>query len=226
MTEIHSDTNTLIWDLDGTMLDSLGVLEDALSEVLPSYNRQLPSHEVMLANFHGSLEDSIDHSLGGLEPTELAAIVRDFLVVQDNYYDVIEKHLFPDATSLAKRAHDAGYKQILVTNRAHEGRLKASPRSIVANSELRDYIDVVICGDDSEHRKPKPAVLGALVSLIVPSEVLVVGDQFVDAEFAKNLGSAAVLVNRNGHQPMHMERLGEDWCDFTQIVASLDEVRL
>lgn len=216
---------TIIWDLDGTILDSLGLLQGGLTEVAPKYGLAVPSRQVLEANFHGTLEHTIDTVLGGLEPTTLEAVVQDFLREQDKNYEVIEPHLFPDALRLAARAHEAGHCQILVTNRAHEGRLRASPRNIVANSDLAKYIDTVICGDDSEHRKPQPAVLGKLAMELQGSDVLVVGDQYVDAEFAHNLDTRAALICRDGQPPHHMDTLG-DWQGFVTIVQSLDDVHV
>jgi len=223
---LTSEQRILLWDLDGTIIDSLGILEAGLGVVLPQHGLQLPPRDVLAANFHGSLEDSISNALGGLNTTKLASVVRDFLVVQDREYEVVESHIFPDALELARRAHAARYWQVLVTNRAHEGRLRASPRSIVANSRLRDYIDVVVCGDDSQHRKPNAAVLGNLRDRMQGAEVTVVGDQFVDAEFARNLGARAILVCRDGAEPAHMERLSSNWQSFVTVIPSLMDVEL
>ncbi len=79
------------------------------------------------------------------------------------------------------------------------GRLNASPRSIIERSKLNGIIDMVICGDDSQHRKPHPEVIAPLINggEIVPERTVVVGDQFVDAEFARNIGSKALVVSRS-----------------------------
>lgn len=185
----------------------------------------MPSREVLTTNFHGSLEETISNAVRITDSDLLQEVIRDFLAVQDSQYEIIEPHIFPDVLVLAERAKAAGYRQILVTNRSHEGRLRASPRSIVANSDLRKYIDLVICGDDSEHRKPNPNVLGEAAKEIMSTDVLVIGDQHVDAEFARNLGARGCLVCRDGNQPPHMDTLG-DWQSQVSIVQSLDEVEL
>lgn len=216
---------TIIWDLDGTLLDSFAIYEDVLSQILPKYNRRIPSPEEIVMNYHGGLHDSIGGVLDGdVTAEELQTIVDDFLAAQDSHYEIIEGHLFKDAERLAKRAHGAGTRQIIVTNRDHLKRMHASPRSIVANSDLKHYVDIVICGDDSEHRKPKPEVLGGFKDIYMPEETIVIGDQFVDAEFAYNLGVNAVLVHRDGGVPHHMDKLAHDWKSHVTIVDSLDSV--
>ncbi len=219
---IPKTVNTIIWDLDGTLLDSFGVLEDVLAEILPVNGYDMPSRDQLLKNFHGSLEDVINNILPAIKNDKAAAIVKDFLTVQDKYYEKADDHLFPDAVAFAERAHMAGKQQILVTNRSHTGRLKASPRSLVENSVLNKFIDVVICGDDSSHRKPKSTVLGDY--LIVPAETIVIGDQFVDIEFAHNLGCKAIIVRRDGQTLPHQESLSRKALGNAKIIESLDSL--
>lgn len=216
---------TIIWDLDGTLLDSFGIFVTAMEEILPHHGIDFPGEDIIAANYHGSLQDAVRGSVQReLTAEEENAIIVEFLSLQDSQYEIIEGHLFKDAEALVARAHAAGIRQVLVTNRDHEGRNNASPRSIVAHSELKKYIDLVICGDDSEHRKPKPAVLGDFAAGLVPEETLVIGDQYVDAEFAYNLGSAAILVTRNGQQPHHLDKLKHDWQSHVTLVQTLDDV--
>jgi phosphoglycolate phosphatase-like HAD superfamily hydrolase len=217
---------TIIWDLDGTLLDSFGIYVDAMREILPQHGFEFPGEDIIAANYHGSLEDAINGAMGNtLSPEQVDAVKTDFLAMQDSQYEVIEGHLFKDAERLTRKAHKKGIRQILVTNRDHEGRNKASPRHIVANSELKNYIDLIICGDDSEHRKPKPEVLGDFRHIYVPEETLVIGDQYVDAEFAHNLGVKACIVKRNAEIP-HLDRLTHDWKNHVTVVDNLDTILL
>lgn len=218
---------TIIWDLDGTLIDSFGLFVAAMKEILPRHGKEFPGEAVIAANYHGTLADAINGAAANnLTKAELEAITNDFLAMQDSQYDIIEEHLFKDAEALTRRAHTRGIRQILVTNRAHVGRNKASPRSIVANSELKNYIDLVICADDSEHRKPKPEVLGNFAHIYVPEETLVIGDQFVDAEFAHNLGTRAFIVQRHDIDIPHFDRLTHDWQSHVTIDTTLDNVML
>lgn len=220
---------TILWDLDGTMLDSFGILKDILGEIVPVHGLSLPADAEMRTHFHGSLVESIANIVRlEVDNETVGQILSEFLHVQNDHYDVIEDHLLDDAVRLARKAHKLGLTQIVVSNRDHLNRLNASPRSIVQRSELKHYMSHVISGDDSEHRKPLPAVLGKLLTdgTVVPNETLVIGDQFVDALFAKNIDARAIIVNREGSELAHLEKLGDDWQSFAQIVSTLDEVSL
>lgn len=218
----------ILWDLDGTLIDSVGVVADILSEVLPTHGYALPTPDALAKNFHGSLLDTIDNLIEAGEPGAAEAVLESFLVAQNKHYESIEQHLFSDAIALAHRAHQVGVQQVLVTNRDHEGRGLASPRSIVERSVLQGLIGKVIAGDDSSYRKPNPAVLGGYLSEqgILPEQILVIGDQFVDAQFAHNLGINAVIVDRHGNGLVNADQLHDGWQDHTTVVNSLDGLGL
>ena len=230
-TEISSNIQTVIWDLDGTLLDSFGIYRDCLNEVLHALDRSKIPETVFRKNHHGFIEDSIADVIreGGqaVTNTELAEIIRQFYILDNAYIKDVDHHLFEDAVDLAERAHKAGKRQIVVTNRPHgTDRGNGSPRSLVANSRLHNYMDGVLCGDDSDYRKPHRQFLEARFGedLAELGDTLVIGDQFVDAEFARNIGCKAILVTRF-EKIVHLEKLGK-WEDYTHIVPSLRDVQV
>jgi phosphoglycolate phosphatase-like HAD superfamily hydrolase len=229
--EIASDIQTIIWDLDGTLLDSFGIYRDCLNEVLRKYDRSEIQEQIFRNNHHGFIEDSIAnvlHEAGQTTTkTELTEIIREFYVLDNAYIADVNHHLFEDAVDLAERAHKAGKRQLVVTNRPHgTDRGNGSPRNLVANSRLRDFVSDVLCGDDSEFRKPYRQFLEARFGpdLAELGKVIVIGDQFVDAEFAHNIGCSAILVTRTD-KITHLERL-ENWQQYMQVVPSLRDVNV
>ncbi|MEO7364284.1 MAG: HAD family hydrolase [Candidatus Saccharimonadales bacterium] len=219
---IGSAVQTIIWDLDGTLIDSFEIFAEILAEVARLNVLDMPEREVLRHNFHGPLEDSIKHSLEISDPHLLKKIVADFLELQENYYALPDEHLLEDAYLLAQRLQLAGKRQIVVTNRVHASRGNASPRHIVEHSALRLYIDALVCGDESSFRKPDARVLNAVAANFDLERALVIGDQFVDAELAHNLGLQAVLIDRGGQGIAHLESL-PDTTSY-RVVRSLDEV--
>lgn len=215
------NTQTVIWDLDGTLLDSFGIFSEVLREAAATRKLFVPEDTELAKHFHGSLRDSIASALGGLSGKLLDDVEADFLSFQNKHYEVLEHHLFQDSLRLAQVFHKHGFTQIIVTNRDHEGRLNASPRSIVEKSSLAPLISHVIAGDDGRHRKPEMAVLG---DYQLQGKTIVVGDQFVDIAFAYNLGVDAIIVNRSGEGMHGVDSLTHDWQSHTRVVTSLDEI--
>ncbi len=227
---VDIEAKDAIWDLDGTLIDSLGIFTEVLCDVLPGHGfNDRPGAQIFSENRHGSLAESINNIIGGnVSEATIEAIIADFLIAQNEHFEDIERHIFPDAKRLAQRLYAADVFQIMVTNRFHEGRLNASPRSIVQRSSLRGRIDAVVCGDDSSFRKPDPKVVNRYLEsgMLSGERSLVIGDQFVDAQFARNLGARAILVSRDGSPIPHIEKLGKDWSDYVTIVQSLDQVKI
>lgn len=217
----------IVWDLDGTLLDSFGIFADVIEEIVHEQGRELPSREFQALHFHGSLEESVQGVLGIGSAHELAQTVELFLARQERHYEGdLDAHLFNDATMLAQQAAQKGIKQLLVTNRAHEGRGNASPRAIVAATVLADCIHEIHAFDEVEFRKPdRRAVKDWVVDgSLHPNNLLVIGDQHIDAQLAINLGARALIVSRNGDIP-HLETVGRA-TEQLLIVSSLHDIIL
>lgn len=227
MTEI-AHVKGVIWDLDGTLLDSYEIFEQVVADLVKDTGHTMPTHEQMLNNYHGSLNETLGRVLGIESREEVEKTVDLFLARQEHHYaDDLETHLFLDAVGLAQRAAEKRTHQLLVTNRSHKGRGYASPYAIIAGTTLASYIHEVRPGDEIEHRKPDRRSVDDWMDKhgLRPAEVIVVGDQFVDAQLALNIGARAVLVARNGSVP-HLEKLSEpDHADII-VVDSLDNVTL
>lgn len=220
-----SPTKLIIWDLDGTLLNSLAISIDVWQTVLPRHGFNAPTKHEVARNYHGTLQETAQALVPHATPKQIIAILNDFMMVDNAFIQDADQHLFPDAVFLAERAHAAGAKQILVTNRAHGiNRRNASPRNLIANSCLRDVFDMIICGDEVDERKPSRNVMASISH--DASRTLIVGDQFVDAQFAHNLGSRAILVSRDGSEIAHLSLLDAGWGSYVQLVKSLNEVEL
>jgi phosphoglycolate phosphatase-like HAD superfamily hydrolase len=73
-------------------------------------------------------------------------------------------------------------------------------RRYLALLNVNDLIDAMACGDDVEHGKPDPRLMGlALRKLGLPgSEVVMIGDTPYDAEAAQGAGTVAAGVLTGG----------------------------
>lgn len=218
----------VVWDLDGTLLDSFKLQEDVLTEVLQRRGIAVPAHEVFVNHYHGRLRDSIQ-GISGVEGALLEAIYDEFIQSEERHYVHPNGLFYPDAIDLLGRNHAAGLKQIIVSNRPHynDGRL-GSPRNLVKRKPLLNLVDAVVCGDDNDFHKPDARLLDEAERNLglERSELVVIGDQFVDVELAHNLGVHVVLVLRTDEGIPHLERLADGWKEYVSIVKSLREVSI
>ncbi|MCA9349801.1 HAD family hydrolase, partial [Candidatus Saccharibacteria bacterium] len=145
---------------------------------------------------HGSLSNTLINVLS-LDDQELDSVMSVFLDIQDKLYSQdLKGYLFDDTLRLMMEASRLGIRQTIVTNRGHLGRGSASPIVIAKKLGIDQYIDQIIPGDQTEYRKPDIRVLGNLTNDMMSDNILVIGDQIVDIEFAINLGAKSILVDR------------------------------
>jgi phosphoglycolate phosphatase-like HAD superfamily hydrolase len=218
----------IVWDLDGTLLDSFVIFERVIADVVKESGHTMPSNKYMTENYHGSLEETIERILGIKTPEELDKTLATFLEKQEHHYaGDLEIHLFKDATNLARQAAEQGVHQLLVTQRKHAVSGSASPKFIVAATFLADYIHEVYPADEVEFSKPHKSAMGDWIERheLSPDKVLVIGDQFVDAQLAINIGARVILVKRNGEIP-HIDRFSEQEQESITIVDSLEHIEL
>lgn len=203
----------IAWDLDGTLIDSFHITEQIVVEIAKEQGYKIPTRPEMLRNYHGSLEDSLTAMLGLKTAQQHEAVMGSFLEKQAILYGGdLDPLLFEDATQLAKQASEKGILQLLITNRAHAERGRASPKVIVAETILAGYIHEVRAADEVEYRKPDKRSVADWLDThdIDPDNLLVIGDQFIDAQLAINLGSRALLVERNAEAIPHLDQLDID----------------
>lgn len=215
-----------VWDLDGTIIDSYGVFAAVLTEAAELSGKQMPDEQTIRHNFHGSLDESIKGVLDMVDGEDFVVLLNDFLRIQEGYYQHPEEHIFADAKALAEHLGSLGVRQVVATNREHAGRGTASPRYLIENSSLKPLFETIIPGEEAPARKPDAAVISAIADReqLQPHQVIVIGDQVVDAQLAQNLSAKAIIVNRNPDPVPHLELLGDDTA-FMAVVSSLDEVR-
>jgi phosphoglycolate phosphatase len=181
----------VLFDLDGTLVDSLADIGSAVDAVLARLGH--PSHSldayrsfvgegarelVRRALPPGHTAEQLEHALALYR-----AQYRAHVVEQTRPYDGIE--------ALLAQMRSRGVPLAVVTNKPHEVALEVVDRCFA-----RGTFEAVLGQRDGEPHKPDPA--GALSILralgVTPSEALFVGDSDVDMKTAKNAGIRAVGV--------------------------------
>lgn len=215
--------DAVLFDLDGTLLDTApeiaasvnGALSDlGLSAVAPDRVRRFIGHGV---------RETIARAYDAVHPGPPDAVQRDADLVQGvklfgKYYGEFARlsQPFPETVATLRELRELGVKCAIVSNKETH-----FVEQLLANSPIPGLMDLVICGDTLEQKKPDPLpAMHVLMELgISPDRALFVGDSAIDVACARNAGIDVWLVpyGYNGDQPA--SAAGADY-----VMRSLSEV--
>ena len=185
-----SPVRAVLWDLDGTLTDSVRFVVDTANRVIEA---------------HGGTTLDFDRvgSMTGLPLAKVFALVWPDLTpdtlhgyVQE-YRDIYDREVVP-ATRLYRGAratlhsfHAAGLRQATVTGKRAE-----DCERILCGLRIKDEIDVYLGGNSVAKHKPEPDLaLAAAEHLgVAPIECLVIGDAPADIEMARAAGMRSIQV--------------------------------
>jgi phosphoglycolate phosphatase len=202
-------SGAVVFDLDGTLVDSAPGLRFALNRLLAEGGRRpLALGEVIPMIGDGAtqlLHRAFAATGAPAEGEKLSELVTRF---HDHYEDVVLPLTtpYPRVTETLQRLRGDGFSLSVCTNKLHR-----LAKLVLVGLDLDRHFDVVIGGGSVAARKPDPRpLLAALEGLgAEPGSAIMVGDGHNDVLTARRAGIAAVVVSYgyNGGVP---EQLGAD----------------
>jgi len=185
-----SSVRALIFDLDGTLIDSKLDLIRSVNAMLQEMGRE-QLHEDTISGYigHGAPQ-LVGQALGNnATEAERERALKFFLAYYEDHKmdSTCAYHGVPEAL-----AHLASFPMAILTNKP----VRISVR-ILESLGLAKYFRAVYGGNSFETKKPDP--LGAQTILrefgAAPAEAMLIGDSEVDVQTARNAGTFAASVN-------------------------------
>ena len=219
----------ILFDLDGTLVDSAPDLATASNLLLGEYGHSPLSLAEIRGMIGNGVAKLVERAFAARGEQLIPATLKGRT---DQMMKIYYQHL-TDQSQLMAGAFDAllycknkGILAGIVTNKP-----EAATRQILANFDITGLVNVVVGGDSCSTRKPNPEMLlFAVESLGVDiDKTLMVGDSpaDIDAAYAANMQSIAV---RGGYTNVPAESLGaniviENLDALTSAVQRLSEQR-
>jgi pyrophosphatase PpaX len=180
--------HTVLFDLDGTLLDSIRLIVDSYHHALRVHGLPARTDDEWLAGVGTPLR--VQFRPWADRPELFAALIetyRDYNLA--NHDDSVSA--YPGVVAMVRRIRAAGRRTGLVTSKLRGGAERG-----LRTLGLEGAMDVVIAADDVTHPKPDPEpVLLALERLGVPAEgAIYVGDSVHDMESGRRAGVATGAV--------------------------------
>lgn len=209
----------LLFDLDGTLVDSLLDLRDGLNQVLSKMGRrELTPEEVRLMIGDGSraLVGRALSATGALKDAEEA--YQRFMQIYQAGLSHLTR-LYPGVVETLRTLRGEGARLAICTNKP-----QAATVALLQQLGIDGYFEVVLCGDIVPFRKPDPRhLLLALEQLRAkPHESVMIGDNENDYAAACGAGLPVILM-RYGYLRVPPETLTPDvWLDrFSDLPKAL-----
>ncbi|MDX1731522.1 MAG: phosphoglycolate phosphatase [Aurantimonas coralicida] len=199
----------VLFDLDGTLVDSAPDIHAALNETLASYGEPPFTLEAVTRMVGRGVPVLIERAWEGLgksiDPAERDRVVDRFLAIYEPRATELTT-LTAGASEATRALVDADTPIGVVTNKP-----EAATREILSHFGLSELMQVVVGGDAGPAKKPEPGLLLLACERLglAVDQVVFVGDSENDVAAAKAAGMAVVVL-RGGYTSIAADDLGAD----------------
>lgn len=222
-------TNTLLFDLDGTLVDSAPDLALAVNDTLTQLN--LPTYpESTIRSWVGNgAKVLIERALSGsssissdLDPVLAKKALEIFLTSYQNNLCIHSK-LYDGVLSSLQTLKGFGYKLAVVTNKPER-----FIEPILAGLDLSGLFDVLVGGDTLPQKKPDPSPLHYACEKmnVAIEQSLMIGDSRNDILAAKAAGTQSVGLTYGYNYGLPIADSDPEWVfdNFADILNILKPV--
>jgi phosphoglycolate phosphatase len=212
-----SPPRAVVFDLDGTLIDSVPDIAAALNRCLAAEGRTALDEAGVAKLVGGGARELVARALGGgTAPSDVDRVLADFLA----FYEAAPVRLtrvYPGGRELLAGLREAGMPLAICTNKP-----MALTRLILDRMDLAAFFAVVWGGEADKPLKPDPRCLLAVCEQLgtAPGDTLMVGDSHADTAAARASGCRSILVG-HGYEQRPLDSLGAD-----AVVAGLADVGL
>lgn len=181
----------LVFDLDGTLIDSAPDIAAAVNALLAELD--LPAVDVALIRrmIGDGAPMLLERALRHVGATHKAAELMPRFSVHYGENVVGLTTLYPDVAETLTALREAGCRLGVCTNKPI-----APTRSVLAAFGLDALIEAVVGGDSMPQRKPEPEPLLAVIQALggMPDSAVMIGDSAVDIACAEAAGVPAIII--------------------------------
>lgn len=211
---------TIVFDLDGTLIDSAPDIHACVNKTLANYGQPA----LGLDQVRGFIGHGVAHLWAQVRAVTpgLADVSPDVVIAQFSQYyrsATAETRVFPHVYEALELLASRGYSLALCTNKP-----MAATEAVLTHFRLRDFFGALIAGDSLTVRKPDPAPLYAAIGSTGHPAVFI-GDSEVDAETARAANIPFLLFTKGYRKTPVKEiphlRAFSDYAALSDLVASL-----
>lgn len=181
----------IIFDLDGTLLDTLGDLTTAVNLTAKEYHQPQLTKQQVSNNIGNGFKVTITKSLPQVDETEIPTAVAKFKAYYSQVY-MEDSKAYDGIDDLLKILQNRGIKLSVVSNKVHDYVV-----DLIQTRFPTIHFDLIYGEGDNQKRKPDPqGLLEACTAMgLAPDEVLMIGDSDADLLSALAINMPMIAVS-------------------------------
>jgi HAD superfamily hydrolase (TIGR01549 family) len=184
------DFDAVLFDVDGTLVDSLSVIVQGLGDTFSRFANVRPADEEILSMIGMPLRKQLG-MYSVMEPTPHQIEEMSQFAIE-RFETLHEKEqVFPAAVETLRFCHRRGLKTAFVTSKS-----AVELETFLARFEGAPYVHATVCASDVANPKPHPesAILACERLGVRRDRAVMVGDSIYDIRCARQAGVAAIAV--------------------------------
>ncbi|WP_286232533.1 HAD family hydrolase [Thalassotalea sediminis] len=204
----------VIFDWDGTLMDSIARIISSVQQLAMSENLALPNEDAIKGIIGLSLDEALTTLFPNADSHDVEQLKRGY---KKHYVDLdpTPAPIYDYAHQLLSGLKNRGKFLAVATGKAREGLHR-----VWQEAALCDYFDSSRCGCECTS-KPHPDMIEQLLEEfnIAPENAVMIGDSILDMEMAKRAGVDSIGVTHGVHEREKLSLYSP-----TAIVNSLQEI--
>ena len=206
---------TVIFDLDGTLLDTQNGIEKTYEMLFEKYSsKDKFTEEVKTEVLGPALEDMFKKYFPNEDVDKL---LEEYRIYNDEIFLEVNK-MMPNAKEVLKTLKEEGHNIAIVSTKKHD-----TVESNLKVYDLLEYIDDIVGCDDVKKQKPDPEGINKVLhdGRFARDEVIYVGDSVMDIMAGKNAGSYTVgyYFNPNKKEALDNAKANEYISDLKDVLT-------
>lgn len=205
--------NTVIFDMDGVIIDSEVIYIDFFKKVLQDFDVEISEEDLFsLAGLSQQKTDEFLKSKLHRKPEEVYNLMKKYIDDDKiNYSSIVMDGFYP----LLKELKRKNFKITLASSSP-----KKTINNVLEELDIKDEFDAVISGEDFKESKPNPEIYIKTCEIlgVRPKDAIAIEDSDYGIDSAKNAGLTVIARRDNRFN------FKQDKADF--IVDNLQDIKL
>ncbi|MDP6957347.1 MAG: HAD-IA family hydrolase [Planctomycetota bacterium] len=198
----------LIFDLDGTLVDSADDIAESIQQLYRETEREVPEKTEITA----AIGDGVRTLIERTTPPPYDGLLEKFLPIYERGC-LRQSKLYPEVLRTLEALPG---KKTILSNKP-EGLCK----KMVTALEIGPHFEGIFGGDSFPIRKPNPKVIQNILKRHPAERPILIGDSKVDVQTALGAGIPVIAVQYGYHKPGDLDSASVRIEQFSQLIELL-----